>query len=60
MPDKAQDLHWGLALGAFEHGSWPWRSHCHYDPQDKLNQRQQPFGITVQEAIVPDPAKAFG
>ena len=31
-----------------------------HNPQYKLHQRQQFFSITVQEAIIPDPAKALG
>ena len=59
-PDKAGDVHRGLALRAFEHQSWSWRTCFNHDSQYQLDQRQQPFGITVQEAIIPDPAKASG
>ena len=58
--DKPQDLHRGLALRTLKDGSWSWRTGFNHDLQYKLHQRQQFFGITVQEPIVPDAAKALG
>jgi hypothetical protein len=57
---ECQDLHRCLAQGAEKGRPGPGCTGFYENPQDPLDQAEQLFGPAVQEAIVSDPAKAFG
>ena len=58
-PPESHDLHGRVALGALEYRPGSRCTGFNQDLQNHLNQRQQLFGIAMQEAVISDPAKAF-